>query len=458
LAGAGISVTPGVNDITIASTIAGGTDNHFPYWLAGALTGTSQLRNDAGNLLLTRSGAVDTLLTIRAETTTRAAILRLRNNADAEEAAIQYAGLDRLYITSPRAINVVATTSASIQGTSIILQESAGSYTYLVDATGFIWQSVAPVQLAKLTIAGDMILGTGSKETNAKLTVRIAAGLALGGATVKMTDANSYGFYRACSDNSAKYATVRFHGSGVGETLYLRSLVNAACFVGMDAAEVLYGSQSTTEFYLPVTIGQEASGNNRWQIHVDASGNVVINSANALYIGASQTVATDGMFRLVLTSGELNIEKRVAGSYVTNVGTFQGVGTGSGYNLTATYAKIDFGTTDPSFVITRPGTYLILVRGTCESNFILSTGGYIHFKVRRTNNGAADISPQEGLYYYDDATYAEFEGPHGLLVPPTIYTTANTDDNIEVWGKTDNLPSSGNISVAQMVITAVRLR
>ena len=124
---------------------------------------------------------------------------------------------------------------------------------------------------------------------------------------------------------------------------------------------------------------------------------------------------------------------------------------GAAYTLTTSYALADFGTTDPKLTIDRPGTYLVLARLVWMTTSAASPT--VDFKLRRTNNTAADLansetSISEGLSAISGAT-AEYE----ISLPPVVYTTENTDDLIELWGKT----SAGSPTVTEASIVAVRI-
>jgi hypothetical protein len=182
----------------------------------------------------------------------------------------------------------------------------------------------------------------------------------------------------------------------------------------------------------------------------------VVDNLGTIYTGP---ISTDGTHRLITTAGELNIEKRVSGSYVSDVGTYQAIASGTSYTLTSTYAAVTFGTTSPAITIARPGTYLVMIRGGVKtSGANVTASGWGHwFKIRRTNNTVADISESFAsvpAIELDDGWSTVF----GMLCAPAIYTTTNTDDNLAVYAKNSSNPTSGSFVVYTCSITAVRLR
>jgi hypothetical protein len=113
--------------------------------------------------------------------------------------------------------------------------------------------------------------------------------------------------------------------------------------------------------------------------------------------------------------------------------------------LSGTPAVLNFGTTDPILVLDNAGTYLIQARVAYYGD---SGSSSPTFKLRRTNNTAADIN--------NSSTSLDIVDPINspgvaTVLPPVIYTTANTDDSISIFG-------SGNATtVSEASIVAIRL-
>lgn len=127
---------------------------------------------------------------------------------------------------------------------------------------------------------------------------------------------------------------------------------------------------------------------------------------------------------------------------------------GTIYNLTATAALIDFGTTDPSLTITGAGSWLLLGRAFIRLYGAVWAGNEsCTLKLRRTNNTAADITSATTTAKLE--TITDSIGP--LMIPPVVYTTAFTDDVISLFGSVSTLPISGTVDVIEASIMALKL-
>lgn len=130
---------------------------------------------------------------------------------------------------------------------------------------------------------------------------------------------------------------------------------------------------------------------------------------------------------------------------------------GTAYQLTATPALLNFGTTDPSITITSAGVWLILARARIDytaATFAAVRTGTL--KVRRTNNTAADIANSSSGFLTDIITTLTYT----LAVvdlQPIIYTTTNSNDVLEVWGSISVVPTAGSLDASEASIVAVKL-
>lgn len=132
------------------------------------------------------------------------------------------------------------------------------------------------------------------------------------------------------------------------------------------------------------------------------------------------------------------------------------VGAGTAYTLTATAAAVDLGTTDPVLPALAAGTYLIT--GTAVVNNVGATFASdrtITLKLRRTNNTAADLTG--GSVAYGSGITTTATGSQVVAIPPTIYTTTNTDDLVTLFADVSVLPSAGSTTVSKVNLTAVRI-
>jgi len=130
---------------------------------------------------------------------------------------------------------------------------------------------------------------------------------------------------------------------------------------------------------------------------------------------------------------------------------------GTAYQLTATPALLNFGTTDPSLVINAPGVWLILARARIDytaATFAAVRTGTL--KLRRTNNTAADIGNSSAQYLTEIVTTLTYT-LDVIDLAPIIYTTTNSDDIIQLWGDISVLPSAGSLDAVEASIVAVKL-
>jgi hypothetical protein len=131
---------------------------------------------------------------------------------------------------------------------------------------------------------------------------------------------------------------------------------------------------------------------------------------------------------------------------------------GTAYSLTNTAALLNFGTTDPSLVLTAPGIYLIFARIRIDYNAAtFAAVRTVTIKLRRTNNTAADITNSPTSAKTDIITTLTYTF-HIFNLQAIVYTTTNSDDVIEMWGSIDTVPSAGSIDAVEASIVAVRIR
>lgn len=133
------------------------------------------------------------------------------------------------------------------------------------------------------------------------------------------------------------------------------------------------------------------------------------------------------------------------------------VASGTVYVMTATPALLDFGTTDPSMTITSPGTWLILARGRFDYNAAtFAANRTATMKLRRTNNAAADLANGAAVFPTDIITTLTYPA-WDLQTPPVLYTTLNSDDQIELWGDVSVVPTAGSLEATAAQIVAIKL-
>lgn len=130
---------------------------------------------------------------------------------------------------------------------------------------------------------------------------------------------------------------------------------------------------------------------------------------------------------------------------------------GTAYSLTATPAALDFGTTDPSLTITAPGSYLLLARARLDySGATFAAVRTATLKLRRTNNTAADLTNGSVAAKTDIITTLTYT--MATISWWVVYTTANSDDAITIFGDVSVLPSAGSLDAMEASIVAIRLQ
>lgn len=143
------------------------------------------------------------------------------------------------------------------------------------------------------------------------------------------------------------------------------------------------------------------------------------------------------------------------GSALNHPGSAYAVGTA--YALTAVSAALNFGTTDPVLTIDKAGTYLLLGRVNLLYNAAtFAASQAVTLKLRRTNNTAADLGAGSVTLATDIITALTYT--FGIFdLPPLIYTTANTDDAITIFGDVAVVPSAGSLDAVAASIVAIRI-
>lgn len=131
---------------------------------------------------------------------------------------------------------------------------------------------------------------------------------------------------------------------------------------------------------------------------------------------------------------------------------------GTAYSLTATHALLDFSTTDPAITITSAGTWLIMAGANLKLNgATFAATETAACKVRRTNNTAADLtSAADSITIPIVTTATQHAGT--VRIPSIIYTTTNTTDILQVFGRVLVTPSAGSIDATSSFIVAIKLR
>ena len=154
----------------------------------------------------------------------------------------------------------------------------------------------------------------------------------------------------------------------------------------------------------------------------------------------------------VLTKSGTSIKYYIIGT----TGTVYAAGTAA--TIPATAAQLNFGTTDPGITVSTAGTYLVYagadLKLTGYSNDTIQT---VTFKLRRTNNTAADLTAASETVTVPVSTTVTLPDIQ-VTVPPVVYTTANTDDIIHFFGGVGDTPDAGTLTSTSAYIVLQRIK
>lgn len=214
------------------------------------------------------------------------------------------------------------------------------------------------------------------------------------------------------------------------------------------------GTPVIPDCYAFLDDGQTA-GTNNWGIGINTPNNY-INGSLRVGSAVAPTIALDvtgaGKFTTSVTAASYLLSDTADKNYTLSV-----YAAGTVYALTITPALLAFGTTSPSLTIDKAGTYRIFARAQVTRNNSTHIAAHtITFKLRRTNNTAADIT-NSSTTYADDPHNAANDTEHQDVLPEVIYTTANTNDVIELWGVVSAAGAGGTHDVDEANIVCQRL-
>jgi hypothetical protein len=132
-------------------------------------------------------------------------------------------------------------------------------------------------------------------------------------------------------------------------------------------------------------------------------------------------------------------------------------GSGTEYTLTTTPALVAMGAGQPDITLTTPGTWMLFARARVDNNgATFAANRTVTAVIRRTNNTAGNVPDSSAAYETGIITTITNTGMI-LVLPPIIYRTANSDDNLQLWASIDTLPSAGTIAISQCEIVAYRI-
>ena len=132
--------------------------------------------------------------------------------------------------------------------------------------------------------------------------------------------------------------------------------------------------------------------------------------------------------------------------------------TGTGYTLTATFAQVVCGTTQPTVTLSTAGTYLLLFTArvdhagaTYAANRTISVG------LERSNNTPVQITGGTASLVTNIITTTTETAEGGNLSGFALYTTANTTDTITLFALVSVLPTAGSSTVSAGNVLALRI-
>lgn len=147
----------------------------------------------------------------------------------------------------------------------------------------------------------------------------------------------------------------------------------------------------------------------------------------------------------------------ILGSVITGASQQSVHAAGTAYSLTATAAKLTFGTTSPGITFAGTGTYRIAA--TVRLDYNGATFAAVRtatIKLRRTNNTAADLT--NGTRAAKTQIVTTLSGTFAIIQVDCLYTTSGAGDIVELWGSLDVIPTAGSLDAVEADIIITRLQ
>lgn len=285
------------------------------------------------------------------------------------------------------------------------------------------------------------IIGT----TTASDTVVVET-VTLNGTTAVPTVKTDWGVILAVKKSAATLGTVTVREAS-GDATITAGLTAAVLSVGVETVDA--ANQAAYNRVLTLV----ASGSTTKQLGLKGTDttDAVIYDSQAL--SGTTSVLSNEAFRTVteIYTGDLEATRTAT---ITNDNTVQlnganigyrvtGPGTGTAYNFTNTAAAITFGTTSPSVVLNKAGTYRIAAQVHVAYNGATVAAETATIKVRRTNNTAADLSQVLVIDLPAATTLTHSYGT--VLIPPFYYTTSAVDDAVSIFANVSAALGAGTI-------------
>jgi hypothetical protein len=129
-------------------------------------------------------------------------------------------------------------------------------------------------------------------------------------------------------------------------------------------------------------------------------------------------------------------------------------GDGAVYPITAAQLAIDMGTTDPSLIVTVPGTYLIFSKVKIRNNAVATVPGQV-VTINLCKNGVA-IAKATAAWVCPAVVNGADYFLADLVLPPVRFTTAVATDVVALYAGASAV-SAGAYNVSEAEIVAQRL-
>ena len=257
-----------------------------------------------------------------------------------------------------------------------------------------------------------------------------------------------------------------------GSNLYYTAARFNTAFSGKSTTDLTEG---TNLYYTAARFNTAFSGKSTTDLsegtnlyHTTARARGVVSAGTGIGYNSGTGVITNSSpdQTVTITSGT-NIS--VTGTYpsftVTNTATNPGTNdanaysAGTVYSLTASMAKVDFGTTDPAITIPATGKYLITTNVKLAYNGVISaTNRTVTLKLRRTNNTAADLSNSTTTFVTQVVSLVGLTGTAGDCDVPALIYNGTSGDTIEMQGQISSVSGlTGSMDVQEASIVATRI-
>lgn len=233
---------------------------------------------------------------------------------------------------------------------------------------------------------------------------------------------------------------------------------------------------TTANFTMPANVGGTVTVsvlNARWMPY---QGVITINDLSQGVATFKVTAFPDQTNWLSITLQWLQYPNDVAGGTTFATGatvspsaplnaltSYSAYATGTSYQLTASSAKVVFGTTNPEATITAAGTYLLFARARVDYNAVTKASAppTITLHLEQTVVGGGHTSgatnlPNATAAFITQAVTAVSDTAMCISLPVVQYT-AVAGDKIALYGLTSALATSGTYDVVEASVVALRI-